>query len=205
MAEVIDYVTGQFASMYDSSLAMSVLVFAVVLAVASLFIWQFYKSTAKRNLIELNLRKYNWSDHPLTSKFFAIILYFLEYIIIMPVIIILWFAALSIVLLLIASERSINEVLLIAASMVGAIRILAYYNSEISKDLAKLFPFIALSTFLLYQGAFDYTNLFVHFSELPVILNSVFSFVLVVVAIEIVLRFIFTIIDFWQSEQEDEV
>jgi hypothetical protein len=205
MGEVLQFVSDQFSSIFSSSLALSVLVFSVVLTVASLFIWQFYKSTSKRNLIELDLRKYNRSEHPLTSKFLAIVLYLLEYIIIMPVLIILWFAALSVVLLMVANERTVNEVLLISAALVGSIRILAYYHNEISKDLAKLFPFMALSLFLLSPGALKLDLLSVHVNKIPLLLSSTFSFVLVVVVIEIILRVVFTFVDLWKSEDGELV
>jgi len=202
MAMTIEFVASQFSSILNSSLVLSVLVFSVVLGVVSLFIWQFYKSTSKKNLLELNLRKYNKSEHPLTNKFFAIVLYLLEYIVITPVLITLWFAALSIILLLIASERPIEEVLMISAALIGAIRILAYYHSEISKDLAKLFPLIALSIFLLTPGSLNVNLLLDQLDKIPLLVNNIFSFILVVVGIEIVLRFIFIIIEFWRSEKE---
>src|SRR3989344_2438759 len=141
MAEGSNYFSNIFG---DGSLILNVLFLAVVLAVISLFIWEFYKSTSKRNLIRLDLKKYNYSEHPFVSKILAIALYLIEYIIIIPFLIILWFTGLSIVLLLIA-ERPINEILFISAALIGAIRILAYYKVEMSKDLAKLFPLITLS------------------------------------------------------------
>jgi len=137
MAEVTGGFVGFFTSTYDKilaafsgdgSLAVQVLIFSIVLAVVSLFIWEFYKSTSKRNLIKLNLNKYNVSDHPLTSKFLATLLYLLEYMIIMPLLILLWYAGLSIVLLLVASGRTVDQVLLLSAVVIGAIRILAYFK-----------------------------------------------------------------------------
>ena len=86
MAEVTGGFVGFFVLTYDKilaafsgdgSLAVQVLIFSIVLAVVSLFIWEFYKSTSKRNLIKLNLSKYNVSEHPLTSKFLATLLYLL--------------------------------------------------------------------------------------------------------------------------------
>jgi amino acid transporter len=84
--------------------AIRLFFFAVIIALVALFIWRFYKSLSKRTLITLNLNQYNRSEHPFLSKFFAVLLYLIEYVIIMPVIIFIWFGALTVIILLIAKE-----------------------------------------------------------------------------------------------------
>jgi len=206
----LEYFEGVFARIADSlssysssSVAVNVLLFAFILALVSFFIWKFYNSTSKRNLIELDLKKYNYSEHPISSKAFAIVLYLLEYVIIMPFLLVLWFTGLSLVLLLIAKGRSVTDVLFVSAALIGAIRILAYYNGEISKDLAKLFPFITLSIFLLSPGAFDFSSLFSRLAVVPRLIDSIFSFVLIISLLEIVLRVFYTIFEFYKSEEEN--
>ncbi len=189
--EAYDLVIGIFPG--PAGQAVNVFVIAILVAVVSLFIWYFYRSLSQRNLISLNLGQYNNSEHPAASKTLALLFYFLEYIIIMPFLIGLWFAALAVFILVIASERSVAQVLMLTAALVAAVRILAYSNSEISRDLAKLFPFITLSVFLLTPGSFDLNNLFGKFSELPVLITSIFYFIFVIFAVEIILRVIYTI------------
>lgn len=192
------------SEIYPSSLAFNVLIFSIALAVVSLFIWYFYRSISKRNLINLDLDQYNTSDHPFFSKLFALLLYLVEYIIVMPLLIVLWFAGLSIVLLVIAKERPTHEILLIAAAIIGAVRILAYFHGEISKDLAKLFPFITLSVFLLSPGELNYEQMLSKVYEIPALFNNILSFVLVVLLIEVVLRLFYSIFLFWASEGGEE-
>ena len=189
---------------FDKILAVSVLVLAAVLAIASLFIFKFYKSLSKRNLISLNLNKYNRYEHPFANKLFAILLYLLEYIIVMPFLILLWFAGLSIVLLLGAKNQPAGYILWVSAGVVGAIRILAYIRLEISNDLAKLFPFITLSVFLLSPGEFSAEIIFDKFATIPSLLSHILSFIFVVFVIEIILRVLFTMYDFWRSEDGTE-
>lgn len=189
---------------FDSNLALKVLLLSIVLAVVALFIWKFYRSTSKRNLIELNLRQYNWSDHPLMNKMSEIFLYLVEYIIIMPFLIALWFGALSFILLLIAENNiAIEQILLVAVTVIGAVRILAYFKEEVAADLAKLFPFIALSVFLLNWGnVFNFDNILTQLKEILLLLSHVLSYVIVVFLIEIVLRVFYIIYEFWQSEED---
>ena len=83
-----------------------------------------------------------------------------------------------------------------------AIRILAYYNGEISKDLAKLFPFIALSVFLLTPGAFDFENVLNKLKELPALLESAFFFLILIFALEIILRIVYTLYEIAIGKEE---
>ena len=181
------------------------MLFVFLLSLVSLFVYKFYKSTSKKNIIELNLKKYNYSSHPVSSKIFATLLYLLEYAIIMPFLLMLWFAGLAIVLLLIAPERGADEIVFISAALVATIRVLAYFKGEISKDLAKLFPFIALSLFLLSPQVFDLGNTIAQLSAIPSVLNNLFSFILVIFLLEIFLRVIYAIFQFWKSEEEKPV
>ena len=201
MVSIDEFYGGLLASFaFNRDLAATVLILAAVLAIASLFIFKFYRSVSKRNLISLNLNQYNTSDHPLMSKLLAMLLYLLEYIIIMPLLIMLWFAGLAIVLLVIAQERLVGEILWISASIIGSIRILSYIRGEIARDLAKLFPFITLSVFILSWDKVDFSTIVDKFSQVPLLLSHILSFVLVVFVIEIIMRILFTIYDFWRSE-----
>jgi hypothetical protein len=198
--ESYDGLMGLFPSAVGQS--VNVLILAILIAVVALFIWYFYRTLSQRNLISLNLSQYNTSDHPTMNKILATILYLLEYMILMPFLISLWFAALSVFVLLIASERSVIQILMLAASMVLAIRILAYSNGEISKDLAKLFPFITLSVFILTPGSFDLGNVLGRFADLPSLFTNIFYFLLVLLIVEILLRVVYMLIQLWRSREE---
>tara|TARA_Y100000310_G_C20703671_1_gene832481 strand:- start:15273 stop:15941 length:669 start_codon:yes stop_codon:yes gene_type:complete len=211
MVEVIDNVVGSASGLYNKLLdsfspgmgdAVSVFLFAIAIAVVALFIWYFYNSLSKRNLIALNLRQFNRSEHPAVNKILAIALYLLEYIIIMPLLIFVWFAALSIIVFLVVEERATSQILLLTAALVAAIRILAYHKHEIAKDLAKLFPFITLSVFLLSPGAFDVNRFFSRAMEIPTLFGSILYFLLVILAIEVILRIFYTVMQFWSSQEE---
>jgi len=187
---------------FDRTLAVNAVVLTATLAVVSLFIFKFYKSTSKKNLIDLNLYKYNTSDHPIMGKVFAMFLYLIEYILFIPFLIMLWFAGLSIVLFLIAKGgQGAEYVLLIAAALIGAIRILAYIRTEIAADLAKLFPFVALSLIVLAPGEYTLDVFSSNLKTMPSLLNHIFSFVLVITFIEIVMRVFYTFYEFWKSEE----
>ncbi len=187
---------------FDRTLAAAVIVLVATLAIVSLFIFKFYKSISKRNLISLNLYKYNTSDHPVESKVFAMLFYLIEYILFIPFLIMLWFAGFAVVLFLIAKDgQGAEYILLIAAALIGAIRLLAYIREELSADLAKLFPFVALSFLVLTPGEFNLDVIIDNLKTIPFLLSHIFSFMVVILFIEILMRVIYTFYEFWRSEE----
>ena len=71
--------------------AVNLFVVALLITIAAWFIYKFYNSLSKRNLISLNLSQYNKYEHPVASKLLAAILYFIENILIMPILLFMWF------------------------------------------------------------------------------------------------------------------
>ena len=54
-------------------------------------IWKFYKSLARKNILALNLKKYNSSKHPFFTKLLAGTFFTIEYVLVAPIVIFLWF------------------------------------------------------------------------------------------------------------------
>src|SRR3989344_304303 len=182
--------------------AINIFLLAVLIVVVSIFIWEFYKTLSKVNFINLNLRKYNRVKHPVLSKAFAVVLYLIENILLMPILILIWFAALAIFLLVIADEKSINQILILSTALVTAIRMLSYYNEEVSKDVAKLFPFISLSVFLLSPEQLKIENIIGNLSSIPSLFGDIISFLIFVLIIEIILRFFYSVSEIIKSEDD---
>ncbi|PIN92743.1 hypothetical protein COU54_05785 [Candidatus Pacearchaeota archaeon CG10_big_fil_rev_8_21_14_0_10_31_24] len=185
------------------SAGIGLVLFAVFIVFVSLFIWQFYNTLSKKDLINLSLKKYNSFQHPQRRKFFAVLLYLFENAFIMPFLIVVWLAALAIILLLIAKDSDVSYILTLSASLVLAIRLLAYTNKNLSKDLAKLFPFITLSVFLLSPQIVNFAFLGDRLSEIPLLFDSIFYFLLTIFVVEILLRIVDTIVLVIKNEEDN--
>lgn len=185
----------------EAVLLVKMIFFIILITAAAVFIWGFYSSLSNRDIVPLNLAKYNKSKHPVFSKLIAILFYLVEYLILAPIMIFLWFAAISAVLILVAKERGIDEILAISIAMVGAVRILAYSKKSIAADLAKLFPLTMLAVFLLEPGSLNTTQIISHLVHIPSLLSSLVSFFFVVFVIEFSLRIVYTAYEFWFSEE----
>ncbi|MBU4300323.1 MAG: hypothetical protein ABIF85_04155 [Nanoarchaeota archaeon] len=124
----------------------------------SVFIFNFYKFLAKKDLLALNLHQYNAVEHAFIKKAYHVFLYILEYIIVIPICTFFWFIVLAAMLTFLAKEQTVQSVLLASISVVSAVRVTAYYNEDLSKDLAKMLPFALLGIFIIDTSYFSFTT-----------------------------------------------
>src|SRR3989344_7806599 len=96
MFEVISSLASEIDFIYQAILSatpyqlrdmLRVFLFAVFILILTGFAWIFYKSISKRDILRLDLQQYNVINYPIIKKFFVIIIYFIEYLLIMPIII----------------------------------------------------------------------------------------------------------------------
>ncbi|MBS3066658.1 hypothetical protein J4205_02440 [Candidatus Pacearchaeota archaeon] len=163
-------------------------IFTLLITIYALFVWNFYRFLAKRDLLQLNLAQYNRYDHAVVKKLLAAILYVLEYIIILPIVVFFWFFVMTFILLILGREQSFSQIALIAACIVGAVRITSYYSEDLSKDLAKLFPFTILAIALVTPGFVNVPELVVKISEVGNLFSNIVVYLVVIMALEFILR-----------------
>ena len=178
-------------------------VLALLIVLYALFVWKFYQSIGKKNLIELNLSKYNKSKHPFFEKLLAGALFLLEYIIIIPIAIFLWFASFTIFLILLTENVSINLVLILSATTIAAIRMISYHNEDLAKEVAKLVPFVLLATSLPTPGFFSVERILGQIKNIPSGFGSILIYLMFIIFLEVVLRaldFIISIFEFGEEE-----
>src|SRR3989344_2620169 len=102
-------------------------------------------------------------------------------------------AIIAIIIFVLLGDRIISDtvapgyILFIAAVIVGSIRITAYYTEDLSKDLAKLFPFTILAIALVSPGFFKRETLSAIW-DIGSLLGNVVIYLLVIVLLEFVLR-----------------
>lgn len=188
----------------DQKLFFSLIVYTLLILVYSLFIWKFYRFLASREVIQLNLKQYNYSNHPILEKIFAVILYTIEYLIILPFLVIFWFAILSIFLLVLSESQNTEQILLIAAAIITSTRITAYISEDLSKDIAKILPFTVLAAFILGFNSIDAGGIFTKFSHVPGLFNNILVFLIFIFVIEFVLRSFYSIFEFFKSSEDEE-
>ncbi|RZD30538.1 hypothetical protein CXT76_02360 [Candidatus Parvarchaeota archaeon] len=183
---------------------LNVFIFAILISFYAIFTWKFYRYLSKKDLISLNLNRYNRTKHPFLNKFLAVIFYLVEYIIILPIWIFIWFAVLSLLILTLSeTTQSLNSIIILSAAMVGAIRILSYYEEDLSKDLAKIFPFSLLTLFLLNPQFFSLDRVIRQLGMIPELFSEIIYFLILIISLELILRMIDLLINLGNKGSTD--
>lgn len=189
---------------------LNILFLIVLVTIFCIFVWKVYTMMAKKNIIKLDLNKYNKSSHPVLVKILEAIFYLLEYMIILPFLVFSWFAVFTFFLLFLTKGLEVQTVLLISTVVVVAIRATAYYREELSRDLAKLLPFTLLAVSMTEKGFFNFQEILGKITQLPSFFGSILSYILIIVALEIVLRafdlllYTLGLKDFSEDSDEDD-
>jgi len=191
LSEIISNASGLVPEEYRPFFTLGI--FLVLIVIYAIFVWKFYRFLAKRDLLELDLKKYNKVEHAFWNKFIALILFTLEFIIILPIVVFFWFIVMALLLLFLAKELPAGTILLVSAVIVGAVRIVSYYSQDLAKDLAKMFPFTILAIALITPGFFDFTNVISRVTEIGNLLSHALIYLLITIAIEVLLRVFYMI------------
>lgn len=213
MAGVIESISSVLSDFYNYIVSIlplwmqnfvGLFLLVVLVFIYSIFIWKLHKFISKKNIFSLDLHQYNKSEHPFLSKLFAIGFYVLEYVIILPIIILFWFIIFALFLILMTKDIPVETILMLSATIVGVIRMTAYYKEDLSKEIAKLFPLTLLAVAMTTQGLFDFSKIFPQFAQIPSLFGNIITYLIFIVVLEILLRFFDFILSLFNLEDSDE-
>lgn len=201
-AYIFNYYTAIISSL-PSFAQTFIELFLIVLLIFfySVFIWKLYRSISKKNFIELNLNQYNRSEHAFLAKTIAMFFYVIEYFLILPILIFLWFSMFTLFLIFLTNNLEIGALLIISAAIIAAIRMTSYYHEDLSKDLAKLFPFTLLAISILNPNFFSIERILNQFKEIPVFFNEILIYLIFIISLETILRFVDFIFSFYKLDE----
>ncbi|MBU0530747.1 MAG: hypothetical protein ABIH52_03090 [Candidatus Aenigmatarchaeota archaeon] len=160
------------------------IVFIIGMVIYSMFIFKFYNLISRRVVFTFTGGTY--SQHSGLKKF----AYILEYIFLFPVITFIWFFVISVILAMISEVLTIGNVFLISMAVLATIRITAYYDENLSRDVAKLLPFALLAIFLLDISTISIHTPFEIISQLSGIGKELIYYFGFIFIVEVVLKVI---------------
>lgn len=172
---------------------LPVVQFVAGMVLYSVFVFKFYRFLAKRDIFEIDYSKYGKDLAGTASKFVLSILDVLNYVFLFPLFAIFWFLAIVVLLALLSKNQSVESILLISISLVTAVRVTAYYNEDLSKDLAKMLPFALLGIFLVDMTFFSLEISVNTLTRVPLHAGRIIYYCLFVVLLEIVLRVLYRV------------
>ena len=158
------------------------------IAVYGVFVFNFYRFLARKDIFKLDLDKYNHTTRPLVHKTFASLLYVLKFLIIFPAFVFFWFVVLAFLLSLMARNQSVDSILLAAMAVVGSIRMCAYYNQTLSTDLAKILPFALLGITLIDRSLVNIPTSSANLQEAVEYWETMVYYMAAVVILEVIMR-----------------
>ncbi|WP_251342582.1 hypothetical protein [Haloplanus halophilus] len=126
---------------------------AVVIVVYLIFIFEFYRFVARRDIFELRFRRYARGvvgrSVESVGNVVRIALYVVEYLVVYPVLTMVWYVFYLLLVVLLAPGIDVRLLLVTAMAIVTAIRVTAYYSQNLSQDLAKMLPLGILGALIL--------------------------------------------------------
>ena len=128
---------------------LPVAVYVLAMALYAIIIFKFYRFIAGRDIFSLDLSGNDASRVPVLRDLLSLIGYVIKYILLFPAFAFLWFAALTVMLAFLSEDRALSTILILALATVSAIRVCAYYDEDLSRDLAKILPFAVLAIILI--------------------------------------------------------
>lgn len=160
----------------DASIVGSLIYFAISIVLYSIIIWHFYRFIAKRDCFKIKSIK-----HPKTVVF-------LKYFFAFPFVASLFFLGFSLMMLALTRNYEVPEILSVSFALITAIRIVAYYSEDLSKDVAKMLPFALLGLFLVDSSYFNLEEIIAKIASIPDFLATALQFILLIIITEWILR-----------------
>ncbi len=142
----------------------------------SIIIWHFYRYIARKNCFKISYKNH------------AVVMGVLKYFLIYPFVAFLFFTGFSLMLLFLTKNLEISQILATSFALIMAIRITAYYNEDLSKDVAKMLPFALLGLFLIQPSYFNIEDILLKVNSLPSFFTLTVKFILFIVATEWIMR-----------------
>ena len=188
-------VVGKFVNLF---------VVVLLIFIYSVSVWKLHKIISKKNIFGLNLDK-NYDGGKISIQ--SASLYFLEYIIILPFFVFFCFAIFAMFMIVLVGNLNITLILVISAAVFTSIRMAAYYNDQLARELAKLLPLNLLAaSIILGNDFFSVERVIIQFASIPSVLGDIFSYLAFIIIIEIILRFFdFTFSIFGIEDESEEI
>jgi len=171
-----------------------------------IIVWKFYKFIARKNILDLNLSKYNTSDHPIFSKIIGGTLYLAEYILILPFLVSIWFVGFSIFILLMGEGLGLEHIAFTSAVIIGAIRFVAYtprYGHKLAEDVSKLLPFTLLAVAITRPDfVFNFQRVLENLAQIVGLFDQILIYLGFIIVLEIILRTLNFLLNLFGLEEQ---
>lgn len=167
---------------------LPLLLYTSAIVLYAILVWHFHKFIAARDILTLDLDKYNTSPHPTLAKVTEVSLYLVKFFVIFPLVTFFSFVGFAIMMFFMSQNADTGTILLTSITLISAIRATAYYSEDLSKDLAKLLPLTLLAVFLLDPSFFSLDLVINRVMQLPYLIPIFATYLSFTVILEVILK-----------------
>ena len=172
------------------------------IAAYGVFVFNFYRFLARKDMFTLNLQKHNQARHPALRKTFSVVSYIVMSLILYPVFVFIWFCVMAGLLYILSKNQTTDNVMLVGMGVVGAIRVCAYYKEALSTDIAKILPFALLGIMIIDNSIIRIVDSTEGVREAVLEWETIIYYLGAVVALEFVLRITTGIFGFFRAGRQ---
>ena len=183
---VLPQITIDWMEAYEALGPLALIMLGIT--VYGVFVFNFYRFLARKDIITLNLQKHNQAKRPALRKTITVIFYIFKCLVLYPVFVFFWFSVMAGLLYVLSRNHTTETVMLVAMGVVGAIRICAYYKDALATDIAKILPFALLGIMLIDNSIVRIVQSAEGVREAALQWETVVYYLVAVVTIEFVLR-----------------
>jgi len=166
----------------------SILLYTFGISAYTIIVWQFYRQVSK-------VKPFGEHDVPLWLDVGL-------YLFTLPLFTFFWFFLMIFFVITTAEIQDVVSLISISAGMVGAIRVAAYVNEDLSEELASLLPLVLLAIIILSPQLLSLDAVVERVLSLPNHIGLIFRYMLFLVALE---WFFAGIIAFAHFEQKRKI
>ena len=173
------------------------------ITVYGVFVFNFYRFLARKDIFTLNLQKHNQARRPALRKTITVIFYVFKCLVLYPIFVFFWFAVMVALLYLLSRNQPVEIVMLVAMGVVGAIRTCSYYKEALATDIAKILPFALLGITLIDSSIIRLIDSTAGVREAALLQwETVVYYLVAVVTLEFVLRMATGIFNFFRNRRK---
>jgi len=162
--------------------------YVIGMVLYAIVIWFFYRNLAQRDIFKFDFESPNTGFWAFLDKIWDFLMYLFKSLIVFPFITSLWFLVLGGFLLFLSKSNDVAQTLLMSMTIIAAARVTAYFNEDLSKDVAKLVPFALLGVFIVDPAYFSLQNTIAKFYALPTFSHVIIQYLISIVFLEFLLR-----------------
>ena len=183
-----------FTIMEGYTMLLPAMTFIIGTVIYAIFIFNFYRLMARKEIFKLDLDRYNTTRFPFLRKIIRRIIHVFQYVFFLPIVVFFWFSVLTILLIFLSKSQPIENILRVSISIVSAVRITAYYTEDLSRDLAKMLPFALLGILLVDITFFSFSDSISVLLQLPSMWRMFVYYLVFVILLEFVLKIAYTVV-----------